>query len=37
MSTDNLYQRVIEVYERTGSVKKTAETVGTTLVATKSQ
>ncbi len=32
MSTDNLYQRVIEVYRRTGSVKKTAETVGTSLV-----
>ena len=32
MSTDNLYQRVIDVYRRTVSVKKTAETVGTTLV-----
>ena len=32
MSTDNLYQRVIEVFRKTGSVKKTAETVGTTLV-----
>ncbi len=32
MSKDSLYQRVIEVYRRTGSVKRTAETVGTTLV-----
>ncbi len=32
MSSDNLYQRVIEVYRKTGSVKKTAETVDTTLV-----
>ena len=32
MSTDNLYQRVIEVFRKTGSVKKTVETVGTTLV-----
>ena len=32
MSKDSLYQRVIEVYRRTGSVKSTAETLGTTLV-----
>jgi len=32
MSTDNQYQRVIDVFNKTGSVKKTAETVGTTLV-----
>ena len=32
MSADNLYQRVIDDYAITGSVKKTAENVGTTLV-----
>lgn len=32
MGTDNLYQRVIDSFRKTGSVKKTAETVSTTLV-----
>lgn len=32
MGTDNLGQRVIDSFRKTGSVKKTAETVSTTLV-----
>jgi len=32
MSNDDIYQRVIDDFKKTGSVKKTAENIGTTLV-----